>query len=64
MVERELITAREIHERCGVPVYAVYRMVKDGRLVAHDMPREAWHKRRRLGFDPDEVAAALALPRL
>lgn len=60
-MERELITAKQVFERFGIPTYAVYRMVADGRLTAHEMPREPWHKRKRLGFDADEVRRALGL---
>lgn len=60
--ERELMTAAQIAERFGIPLYAVYRMANYGRIKAHEMPRDPWQKRRRLGFDPADVARALGQP--
>ena len=53
------MTAAQVSERFGVPLYAVYRMVNDGRLKAHQIPPKPWQKRKRLGFDAADVARAL-----
>jgi hypothetical protein len=63
MDTKGLITARQVHERWGTPLYAIYRLVEYGKLTAHELPSEPWHKRKRIGFDPAEVAAVLGEPR-
>ena len=52
--------AKEIVERFAIPRHVLYRLVNSGAIPAHEAPREFWHQRRRLLFDPDEVAAAIA----
>lgn len=62
MEEQELVTAKVAAKACGVPEYALYRMVKDGRLTAYPMLKESWHKRQVMGFRLAEVRAALSRP--
>lgn len=60
MEEEKLVTVKAVSRQFNIPEYAIYRMVKDGRLPAHEMPREPWHKRTRIGFRLSEVERALS----
>lgn len=59
MEGEKLVSAKEICKATGLPRHILYGMVERGEIVAHEQPREFYHKRRRLLFRLSEVEAAL-----
>ena len=62
-----MVTAKEVCETLGIPRYALYRLVEQGRVPAsvETLPPKPWHKpngRKAYRFKLSEVRAALNLP--
>lgn len=53
-----MVTAKVITEEFGIPRSTLYRLVKDGRIPAHDVTKP-WHERQQVRFLVSEVRAAL-----
>jgi hypothetical protein len=59
----EMLTVKQVAERWSIAEYAVYRMIRYGRLTPHELPLEPWQKRKRIVLDPSEVEAVLGPPK-
>lgn len=59
MSEGELVSAQEIVKRFGIPRSTLYYLAEAGKIPYHVAPRQPWHQRRHLLFNPEEVKAAL-----
>lgn len=55
-----LVSAKELSRRTGIPVMTIRRMADKGRIPSVDKT-EPWHERKFLKFDPDAVRAALGM---
>lgn len=53
-----MVTAKVITDRFHIPRSTLYRLVKDGRVPAHDVT-QPWHDRRQLRFKVSEVRKAI-----
>lgn len=53
-----MVTAKVIADEFGIPRSTLYRLVKDGRIPAHDVT-QPWHDRKQFRFRMSEVKAAV-----
>jgi antitoxin component of RelBE/YafQ-DinJ toxin-antitoxin module len=62
MSEETLLTATAVVRELEIPVSTLYRLVSQGVIPTHPIPRKPWHRREVKGFYLSEVRAALGLP--
>lgn len=62
MKEEQMVPARVVIEKFGIPEYALYRLIKAERIRFHQVQQKVWRTRPQYMFLLSEVAADLGVP--